>query len=69
MARATSKRRLVEIVLGRSLEEFVRSRRPERSWRLIVSDLYEATGVEVTYETLRAWYPDETETAPLARSA
>lgn len=45
------------------LEDFVALRRSEgRAWRLIARDLYEATDckVDVTYETLRSWFPDET---------
>lgn len=56
--------RLADVLLGDNgpLERFVRSRRTNgRSWRLIARDLYEATGreVDVTYETLRSWFPDE----------
>ena len=51
---------LVELKLGGGLEDFIRSRRISgRSWRLVARDVYEATGIDVTYETLRAWYPDE----------
>ena len=51
---------LVELKLGGGLEDFIRSRRTSgRSWRLVARDVYEATGIDVTYETLRAWYPDE----------
>ena len=32
-----------------------------RSWRLISRDLYEDTGLDITFETLRRWFP-ETET-------
>lgn len=60
----TPTRRLAEMLLDGKLEEFVRSRRgskPPRPWRLIERDLYEATDgqVDVTYETLRSWFPDE----------
>jgi hypothetical protein len=43
------------------LDGFVLTRREQgRAWRLIARDLYDATDgkVDVTYETLRSWYPD-----------
>lgn len=55
-------RRLAEMTLGSDLEEFVRSRRADkRPWRFIARDLYEATDgeVDLTYETLRSWFPDK----------
>lgn len=60
----TPTHRLADIALGDSgpLEHFVRTRRAEgRSWRLVARDLYESTGqnIDITYETLRAWFPDE----------
>lgn len=57
-----ARRRLLDLVLGDDgpLEAFVRSRRADgRAWRLIARDLYESTGEDVTYETLRTWFPDE----------
>jgi hypothetical protein len=64
----TPSHRLADLLLGEQgpLESFVRSRRSEeRAWRLIARDLYEATDkqVDLTYETLRAWFPDEPVTA------
>lgn len=53
--------RLAEHLLGRPLSEFVRDRRADGlAWRLISRDLYEATDheIDVTYETLRTWFPD-----------
>ena len=60
----TPRHRLANLLLGDQgpLEEFVRIRRAEgRPWRLIARDLYEATDseVDVTYETLRQWFPDD----------
>lgn len=60
----TASRRLADLLLGDDgpLEEFVRSRRKDgRSWRLIERDLLDATNreVDLTYETLRSWFPDE----------
>lgn len=62
----TPNRRLADLLLGDAgpLEEFVRSRRPDRAWRLIARDLYDATDreLDLTYETLRSWFPDEAAT-------
>lgn len=58
--------RLAEILLREPLAEFVRSRRAEGlAWRLVSRDLYEATDhqIDVTYETLRTWFPDLAERA------
>lgn len=59
----TPTQRLADVLLGGegALGEFVRSRRDAgRSWRLIARDLYEVTDrqVDVTHESLRAWFPD-----------
>lgn len=46
-------------LLDGKLDEFVGSRRADgRSWRLIARDLHEATGLDVTHETLRTWFVD-----------
>lgn len=60
MSSTTPTQRLADYLLGGTLDEFVRSRRPDRSWRLIARDLYEATGheIDVTYMTLTNWYQD-----------
>ena len=62
----TPNRRLADILLGDDgpLETFVRTRRQSgTAWRLIARDLYEATDrdVDLTYETLRSWFPDNAE--------
>ena len=60
-SRITATRKLADVLLGGELENFVRSRRADaRAWRLIERDLYEATSgqVDVTFETLRTWFPD-----------
>jgi len=37
---------------------FVLERRSRgRSWRRIARDIEDATGIEVTYETVRSWFP------------
>jgi hypothetical protein len=65
-AAKTPTHRLADLLLGGAghLEQFVRVRRAEgRSWRLIARDIYEATDsqIDLTYETLRSWFPDELE--------
>lgn len=60
---ATATQRLADALLGDDgpLEVFVRSRREAgKSWRQIERDLYQSTdgGVDVTYETIRTWFPD-----------
>lgn len=50
----------VDRLLEDGIEVFVTSRRSTgRSWRRIGNDLRDATGIDVSYETLRAWFPDE----------
>lgn len=57
--RDTPTAQLVDLKLDGGLPDFVTSRRAQgRSWRLISRDLYEATGIDVTYETLRGWFTD-----------
>lgn len=60
MSTQTPTQRLADHLLGGGLEDFIRSRRPHRSWRLIARDLYEATShyVDVTSVTVAAWFPD-----------
>lgn len=59
----TPQHQLADILLGADgpLEAFVRSRRTAgKPWRRIERDLLDATDrkVDVTYETLRSWFPD-----------
>lgn len=61
---ATPLKSALEKLLGEddTLEAFVRTRRAEgTSWRQISVDLHNATGVLVTHESLRAWFPDDVE--------
>lgn len=52
--------RLIDHILEGRLEEFVTTRRDAgRSWRLIARDVREATGVDVTFETVRGWFITE----------
>lgn len=49
-------------LLDGKLDEFVTSRRAKgRSWRLIARDLFEATELDVTHETIRSWYLEPAE--------
>jgi hypothetical protein len=53
-----------DLILGGdgALERFVRSRRRDGlSWRLVERDLFQQTSgaVDLTFETLRSWFPDE----------
>lgn len=70
----TSNHLLADVLLGDEqgpLERFVTDRRGEgRSWRLIARDLFDATEgkVDVTFETLRSWFPDVDKTPANARA-
>lgn len=60
----TPTQRLAEVLLDRSLAEYViekRTARPRWPWRLIAEQLAIDTDgqVTVTHEALRSWYPDE----------
>jgi hypothetical protein len=41
---------------GGTLADFVAARRATQSWRRIAEDVYAATGVEVSWESLRTWF-------------
>jgi hypothetical protein len=56
----TPRQELATLILGRSLDDYVRAYRDDRvSWRVIARNLQQDTGgkVDVTDETLRKWYP------------
>lgn len=60
----TPTHRLADLILGGpgALEGFVRERRATgMAWRLVAREVYEATDqqIDLTYETLRTWFPDE----------
>lgn len=62
----TPNHRLADLLIPGGVEEFVRSRRSEGyAWRVIARDLWADTGgeVDITHETLRAWFPDDPEEA------
>lgn len=51
---------LIELKLGEDLTAYVAGRRARgRSWRLIARDIFQATGQDVTHETVRSWFPDD----------
>ena len=53
----TTTQKLANHLLNGNLDAFVLERRERGdSWRRISNDLRDITGVDVTYETLRAWY-------------
>jgi hypothetical protein len=61
-ASPTPTRRLADLLVPGGIEAFVVDRRKAgRPWRLISRDLWEATDgdLDVTYETLRSWFPDD----------
>lgn len=51
--------RLLDHLIAEGVDVFVAERRARRrSWRRIAQDLYEATGVDITYETVRSWFQE-----------
>lgn len=58
---------LLDLKLEGGLEEFVTFRRKLGvSWRNIARQIHDATGVAVTHETIRAWFPDDAAEASVA---
>ena len=64
---ATALYELIEIKLGRSLASWIAERRPPAppvtSWRDLAAEIERETGTVVSWETLRAWFPDDAEVA------
>jgi len=53
----TPTRQLVDLKLDGELDNYVSTRRADgRSWRAISQELFTATGMWVTDQTLRVWY-------------
>jgi len=51
-------RRLLDHLIPEGIDVFVLERRSRgRSWRRIARDIEDATGIEVTHETVRSWFP------------
>lgn len=65
---ASATRSLIELQLkGRSLDGLVLfHRRKGASWQAIADDVRDLTGVIVSRETLRAWYPQYQSARPAA---
>ncbi len=61
---STPSRQLADLLLDGGIDDFVATRRAgdrPRAWRLIARDIWEATDgkLDLTYETLRSWYPED----------
>jgi hypothetical protein len=57
---------LADIKLDGHLVEFVESRRAAgQSWRMIRDAIRDATGLDITHETIRNWF----DATPIARAA
>jgi hypothetical protein len=41
-----------------TLPDFIAARRPRQSWHQIAAELSEASGRQVSHETLRRWFAD-----------
>lgn len=49
---------LIELKLGRSLAKYVEARRVEQmGFRRIAEEIKKDTGIDVSHETLRGWFP------------
>lgn len=60
---ASPTRHLIELSLkGRTLNALVRSgRRTGRSWQSITDEIRDQTGINVSRETVRGWFPELSE--------
>lgn len=58
MEHRTPHQHVADVLLGEPVENFIAARRPQRSWRLLARDLYDATDgrVDVTPESVRSWH-------------
>ena len=64
---ATATQILLERELGEKLVDFLSRQRAERrSWEEIAKIIRRQTGVKVSYESLRRWHRDASETAETA---
>jgi hypothetical protein len=56
----SDRQQLVEAALDRPVIEWIKERREAgRSWVKLSYDLFLATGLEVSFETLRRWYAEQ----------
>lgn len=65
MTNPTPLQQLVEVKLGESLETFLAERRrvvvverPVKSWAEIAEEIKQRTGMDVSRESLRNWWPE-----------
>lgn len=57
--RPSPTRRLLDHLISEGLDVFVADRRARGwSWRRVARDITDATGIDVSFETVRSWYPD-----------
>lgn len=58
-ATATPKRQLIDLKMGGKLDANVRGWRDQNtSWRVIAHRILQTTGVDVTPESVRDWFPE-----------
>lgn len=50
--------RLIEQRLSGTLADLIAARRPHTPWREISEEIRVATGISVSWETLRTWFAD-----------
>lgn len=56
MSTQTPTQRLASALLGQDVQDWIAAQRAGgQSWRRVARSLFEATGVDVTHETLRSW--------------
>jgi hypothetical protein len=59
MSQHTPTRRLLDHLIPGGLADFVQQRRESgSSWRRISLAIHDEFAVDVTFETLRSWFPD-----------
>lgn len=66
MAGAATKRELVDQIMGGELAAYVTARRSgdaRRSWSRIAADIRADYSVDVSYESLRLWFPEYSDAA------
>jgi len=59
---------LIQERLREPLAEYVAKRRPSVSWRIIARELWQRTEIDVSYEQLRQWFPEDRAAAPADRA-
>ena len=65
MATESNTRRLVDVLLDGQLDALVQERRDQGVvWRKIAREIYDRTGVDLSHETIRGWYTEDSPVAP-----